>query len=290
MTRRMVALLGSWLGAAWLLLAVGVAPVAASSPDFEPSIAKLGPGQAVLIGTTGEPVPGGRAFHVERGSTRPAPRRSRSRSRKASRSATAVPGLPGLAHARRAVPGGARPPQRRLRDAPGRRGQRPRPAVHRRGRAPVRTRDGADRRCGAPPPDAGTPWLPILLGVAAAVAVAVWAMRRRRRESVDASEALERAAMQAEKDRIRTEAISRRPLRHPRVGIGHRPAHAISALSTLVEVVVAIALQAGQRTLAAADVGMDNRAMRTLTASHRAVVAMPSASCCHSRSSRVRRR
>ena len=35
-------------------------------PDFEPSIAKLGPGQVVLIGTTGDPVPGGRAFHVER--------------------------------------------------------------------------------------------------------------------------------------------------------------------------------------------------------------------------------
>ena len=33
---------------------------------FEPTIAALGPNQMVLVGTTGEPVPGGRLFHVER--------------------------------------------------------------------------------------------------------------------------------------------------------------------------------------------------------------------------------
>ena len=52
---------------------------------------------------------------------------------------------------------------------------------------------------------------PLILLVIAivAAAVAVWAMRRRRRGSVDASEALERAAMKAEECRIRTEAIYR---------------------------------------------------------------------------------
>jgi hypothetical protein len=43
-------------------------PAAASacSPDFEPTIAKLGPDQVVVVGTTGERVPGGRIFKVSR--------------------------------------------------------------------------------------------------------------------------------------------------------------------------------------------------------------------------------
>lgn len=41
-------------------------PVAACSPPFEPTIAKLGPNQMVLLGVTGDRVPSGRVFHVER--------------------------------------------------------------------------------------------------------------------------------------------------------------------------------------------------------------------------------
>ena len=42
-------------------------PVAACGPPFEPpTIAALGPGQIVVVGTTGAPVVGGRLFHVER--------------------------------------------------------------------------------------------------------------------------------------------------------------------------------------------------------------------------------
>lgn len=43
------------------------AAAAACSPPFEePTIRALGPDQLVVIGTTGERVPGGRLFHVER--------------------------------------------------------------------------------------------------------------------------------------------------------------------------------------------------------------------------------
>ena len=35
-------------------------------PEFEPTIAKLGPDQVVVVGTTGERVPGGRIFNVSR--------------------------------------------------------------------------------------------------------------------------------------------------------------------------------------------------------------------------------
>ena len=46
----------------WLTPTVGLA----CSPPFEPTIRALGPAQVVVVGTTGEPVAGGRAFHVER--------------------------------------------------------------------------------------------------------------------------------------------------------------------------------------------------------------------------------
>lgn len=54
------------IGLATALLTISVAPVRACSPVQDPTIAALGPQQVVLVGRTGEPVPGGRAFHVER--------------------------------------------------------------------------------------------------------------------------------------------------------------------------------------------------------------------------------
>lgn len=54
------------LSAAALVLAVA-GPASACSPPFEtPTIRALGPAQVVLVGTTGERVPGGRLFNVER--------------------------------------------------------------------------------------------------------------------------------------------------------------------------------------------------------------------------------
>ena len=49
-------------------LVLWMLPIAASacSPEFEPTIAKLGPDQVVVVGTTGERVPGGRVFNVSR--------------------------------------------------------------------------------------------------------------------------------------------------------------------------------------------------------------------------------
>ena len=44
----------------------GAGPALGCSPPFEPSIAKLGPTQVVVVGTIGERVTGGRLFHVER--------------------------------------------------------------------------------------------------------------------------------------------------------------------------------------------------------------------------------
>ena len=41
-------------------------PVLGCSPSFDRSIASRGPDAVVLVGTTGEPAPGGRLFHVER--------------------------------------------------------------------------------------------------------------------------------------------------------------------------------------------------------------------------------
>jgi hypothetical protein len=50
-----------------LLGLVAPAPVVlACSPSFNPTIAELGPGQLVVVGTVGERVSGGRLFHVER--------------------------------------------------------------------------------------------------------------------------------------------------------------------------------------------------------------------------------
>lgn len=49
------------------LLAGAAGPVVACSPLFDPpTIVDLGRDQVVLVGTTGEPAPGGRWFHVER--------------------------------------------------------------------------------------------------------------------------------------------------------------------------------------------------------------------------------
>ena len=65
MTRGRRLLLASLLTAA---SALWILPAAASacSPIFEPTIAKLGPDQVVVVGTTGERVPGGRIFNVTR--------------------------------------------------------------------------------------------------------------------------------------------------------------------------------------------------------------------------------
>lgn len=73
MTRRVLQSIGL-LG----LIALGVASfpaaaVACSPPFDEPTIRALGPGQLVVIGTTGERVSGGRLFHVERWFNRPEP-------------------------------------------------------------------------------------------------------------------------------------------------------------------------------------------------------------------------
>lgn len=54
------------IGLATALLTIGAAPVVACSRVQDATIAALGPQQVVLVGRTGEPVPGGRAFHVER--------------------------------------------------------------------------------------------------------------------------------------------------------------------------------------------------------------------------------
>ena len=43
-----------------------VAPAAACSPPLNQNLRELGPEQVVVVGTTGEPVAGGRLFHVER--------------------------------------------------------------------------------------------------------------------------------------------------------------------------------------------------------------------------------
>lgn len=54
------------IGLAAMLVTIGAASAAACSPVQDPTIQALGPQQVVLVGRTGEPVPGGRAFHVER--------------------------------------------------------------------------------------------------------------------------------------------------------------------------------------------------------------------------------
>jgi len=61
------------LATAWVVLAVAClalgapGPALACSPPFEqPTVAGLGPGRVVLLGTTGARVPAGRLFNVER--------------------------------------------------------------------------------------------------------------------------------------------------------------------------------------------------------------------------------
>ncbi len=53
-------------GVLLLIWLVPTAALACSPPLVEPSIRALGPEQVVLLGTIGEPVPGGREFHVQR--------------------------------------------------------------------------------------------------------------------------------------------------------------------------------------------------------------------------------
>ena len=62
---RRAVLIVAGTGRAWL--APPAAPALACSPPFErPTIEAMGPGQVVVVGTTGDRVPGGRLFHVER--------------------------------------------------------------------------------------------------------------------------------------------------------------------------------------------------------------------------------
>jgi hypothetical protein len=57
----------AWLAATVLAVLVPRGPAIACSPMFDPpTIEDLGPGQVVVVGTIGEPVVGGRLFHVER--------------------------------------------------------------------------------------------------------------------------------------------------------------------------------------------------------------------------------
>ena len=60
--RRLLAAVLTAATALWMV------PAAASacSPIFDPTIAALGPDQVVVVGTTGERVPGGRIFNVGR--------------------------------------------------------------------------------------------------------------------------------------------------------------------------------------------------------------------------------
>jgi hypothetical protein len=60
--RRLLAAVSTAASILWVL----PAGASACSPEFEPTIAKLGPDQVVVVGTTGERVPGGRIFNVTR--------------------------------------------------------------------------------------------------------------------------------------------------------------------------------------------------------------------------------
>ena len=57
--------LSPFIGALLVTLATA-SPAIACSPPFNPTIEALGPSQIVVVGTIGEPVAGGRLFHVER--------------------------------------------------------------------------------------------------------------------------------------------------------------------------------------------------------------------------------
>ena len=201
MRRRPVALLGSWLGAVWLLLAVGVAPVAACSHDFEPSIAKLGPGQVVLIGTTGESVAGGRAFHVERwfNGTGPATITIAFKEGEAvgDCSYPVFPGWHMIVAPYQEVPGRLSVDfgtlQADVDSDLGRQYIAEAERLFGPGSAPIV--DAA-----APPPDADIPWLPILLGLAGLLVV-VLLVSRDRRNRLSAEAHLEQLALRAEQDR-----------------------------------------------------------------------------------------
>jgi len=205
MTRRLAALLGSWLGVAWLLLAVGVAPVAACSPDFEPSIAKLGPGQVVLIGTTGDPVPGGRAFHVERWFNATGPATITIAFKEGEPvgdcSYPVFPGWHMLIAPYQEVPGRLSVDfgtlQADVDSDLGRQYIAEAERLFGPGSAPI-----VD--AGAQPPDAGIPWLPILLGIAVVVAVVAQVVRERRNR-LSPEEQVEQLAVRAEQD----QALSR---------------------------------------------------------------------------------
>ena len=60
--RFIVAIAAAW---AWAVGSASIA-MACSPPMDPPTIRDLGPDRVVLIGTTGDPAPGGRWFHVER--------------------------------------------------------------------------------------------------------------------------------------------------------------------------------------------------------------------------------
>jgi hypothetical protein len=60
--RRLLAAIGAVIAS----LALPSAAAACSPPFERPTIEALGPGQVVVVGTIGEPVAGGRLFHVER--------------------------------------------------------------------------------------------------------------------------------------------------------------------------------------------------------------------------------
>ena len=200
MTRRLVALLGTWLGAGWLLLAVGVAPVAACSPPFEPSIAALGPGQVVLIGTTGDPVPGGRAFHVERWFNATGPATTTIAFKEGEPigdcSYPVFPGMHMVIAPFQDVPGHLTADLGTLQADPdsdlGRQYIAEAERLFGPGSAPIAAAGG--------PPDAGIPWLPILLVIAVFVAVVAQVVRERRNR-LSAVEQVEQLALRAEQDR-----------------------------------------------------------------------------------------
>lgn len=66
MVRRICRALAGAIAFSALAFLLATPTVACSPPLEKPTIAALGPGQVVVVGTTGEPVPGGRLFHVER--------------------------------------------------------------------------------------------------------------------------------------------------------------------------------------------------------------------------------
>jgi hypothetical protein len=190
----------------------------ACSPPVDPSIAALGPGHVVLLGTTGDPVAGGRAFHVEHywNATGVAtitiafkegePTGDCSYPMEAGRRLIIAPSVDdaGRLHADLATPQ-ADPlsPEGMAYLAEANRLFGP-------GTAPVA--DAQDV-----PADAGIDWSIAgiaALGLAALAAIVLIGGSRRRRRTAEAS--IEQAALKAEADQHRTEAI----YRHDRFDIG----------------------------------------------------------------------